>query len=179
MKKIFLLSLLFFVATCHKSADPPPPPVIANNNEIKATILYVNGNTTFIYAAKETAGIGCDTAGGSKGGPMNSYVISALGSWETGEHLYIYSSGINGGCVVGTGTFPANFDYYPSGMTGTNRPRYYSAFANDTNISSITYTINNNKNKEGFFRSVCRNENSNMTDSVIITGTFKGDFIGQ
>jgi len=179
MKKIFFLSLLFLVATCKKSADPPPPPVIVNNNEIKASILYVNGNTTFINASRETARIGCDTVGGSKGGPLSSYVISALGSWETGEYLYIYASGINGGCVVGTGTFPANFDYYPSGMTGTYRPRYYSTFANDINISSITYTTNNNIKKEGFFRSVCRNENSNLTDSVIITGTFKGDFIGQ
>jgi hypothetical protein len=155
MKKIFILLLLIscIIACKKKNAEAP------NNNEVKATVVLSSGDTVNINATGSKAEMwGCAPLGG--------------GTNEANAAVYItvYDTGIR--CVTSPGTYSFDCQYRPN-VADSNTPIYGGTG------SSITFTVINDHYMEGSFTAVvCRCISTGCVfgvDSVVVTGTFKGD----
>lgn len=158
---IALSILLCFFSGCKKNSDTPSP---VNNNEMNATVLLSNGSTVIINARGTKAILGVSGPLGSPG-----YIE---GTNETNNAVYIN--------LFPAITRPGTFNYaqgyrcqYRVNTTSNNTP-IYENWSNTA--GSITITTVNDSYLEGSFTAVCRYPPS---DSVVISGTFKGNIIGK
>src|SRR5215204_2417549 len=160
MKKLAFLSIaVLFAIPCWLGCKKQPPALPPNHNEFKATVVLVSGSTVTINAAGAKAKMGCAPWGGG------TYVN---GTSETNARVYCsaYSSGI--ACVIAPGTYQCSCEYRPDATSSTT-PGYGSTAAHP---GSITFTVFDANHMEGYFDAVC----TNNTDSVVVSGTFKGDY---
>ena len=162
--KLLVAVIPFFVTvvlvSCKKNSPPAPLP---NNNEVNATVVLSSGQIININARGTKAPMGL---GSPFTGP--TYVD---GRNAAGNEVYI--SVFPTISSPGTFDFPVGFrcQYRINAGSGTT-PIYEN---NGANAGSITFTTANAQKMEGSFSALCRYG----TDSVLVTGTFKGDRIGQ
>jgi hypothetical protein len=133
--------------------DEPP-----NNNEIKATVFVSPSNTVVINATGQKANlIKCVTLGGGT-------FVGGTNENNAAVYITVYETGIR--CVSDPGSYDSTFfcQYRPN-VEDPATPIYGNT------SGSITFTTITDNYMEGFFSAVC----SNGLDSVIVTGTFKGD----
>ena len=161
---ILLLLLVSIFVTCKKESDDPPP----NNNEVKATILLPSGNTININATATKASMGCLI---SLGGGYTH--IDATNTANAAVYMSIYVPVTT--CVTTPGTYNFNCEYRVDFTSGST-PIYSNLLA--TNRGSITFTTINDHYMEGTFNAICRCASPGCgTDSVAVSGTFKGDYL--
>ena len=153
MKKLFtLLVLIIIFNACKKKNDEPP-----NNNELKATVVVSPVKTVIIDAKAEKAIMGCANIFG------NTYTyIDGIG--ESDAALYITVVDANIQCITGPGTYSMDCEYRVN-VNDQSTPIFVDQ------AGSITFTAINEKYMEGFFNAVC----VYGIDSVVVSGTFKGD----
>ncbi len=166
MKKIFSLFIFCLaslsvglVYSCKKDGPPALPP---NHNEVSASVILTSGPAITINAKGTKAPMGLN---GWLGG--GGYVD---GTNDAGNAVYI---SIFPG-ISGPGTYDLASGYrceYRINATSGTSPIYMNSGAN---AGSITFIKANAQEMEGSFTAVCRYG----TDSVIVSGTFKGDYIG-
>ena len=78
-------------------------------------------------------------------------------------------------CVTTPGTYNFNCEYRVD-VSSVSTPIYSNLLA--TNRGSITFTTINDHYMEGFFNAICRCASLGCgTDSVVVSGTFKGDYL--
>lgn len=157
---IFLLLISCFFS-CKKGNNIPP-----NNNEMKATVVVSTASTININAAGTKARMGCSLFGGT-------YVE---GTNEANAAVYITTNSINFSCITSPGIYSFACQYRPN-VADPNTPIYSNI---GPNPGSITFSTVNDHYMQGTFNAVCRcitpgNCISNV-DSVIVTGSFKGDY---
>ena len=147
---IFILLVLTF--SCNKKNSAP-----TNNNEVKASAILLSGATVIINAKERKATMGCNPLGGG------TYVVG------TDESNALVGISVLA-CVKTLGNHSGFYicQYTPNSTLPTS-PNYS---ASGPNAGSITFTSLNEKYMEGFFSVVCYRT---ATDSVIVSGTFKGD----
>ena len=162
MKKLtFLFTasfFIFFMQACSKKSNAVLPP---NNNEVNATVVLSTGFTININAKGLKAPIGLY---GIFGGPG---YVDGTNAANAAVLIEVYSA------ISGPGTYDLSHGFrcqYRQDVTNNSTPIYQN---NGANAGSITFTTANENNAEGYFNAVCRLN----TDSVIVSGTFKGDHI--
>jgi hypothetical protein len=164
LNTILLLLLVSSFGTCKKGSDAPPP----NNNEVKATILLPSGNTININATATKASMGCLI---SLGGGYTH--IDATNSANAAVYMSIYVPATT--LCNNPGTYNFNCEYRVDFSSGST-PIYSNLLA--TNRGSITFTTINDHYMEGTFNAICRCASPGCgTDSVAVSGTFKGDYL--
>lgn len=162
MKKRFIHILLLFVTAgtaCNKNKDVVAP----NNNEVNATVLLSNGQTVTISAEGTKAILGLSGYFGSPG------FIDGTNDANAAVYINVYPS------ISSTGTFDYAHGFqceYRPNVGSTTTPIYTMLGGAP---GSITFTSVSSTYLEGSFTARCRT----TTDSVIVSGTFKGDFIGH
>ena len=158
-----ILLIAVFTSACKKKPDAAPP----NTNEVNATVVVSPTSTITINAKGSNAKLGCSFWGGGN-------FIS--GTNETNAAIYIaYVNGSGASCVSNPGTYNFSCEYRKNG-TDSNTPIWSN---NGANRGSITFTAINDHYMEGFFNAVSRCNYGSCVigvDSVIINGTFKGNF---
>ena len=154
---LFILVLLFF--SCKKSHGPA---IIQYNHEYKSTVVFNSGSLITINATGAKALMGCDGIFCS-----GTYVD---GTNESNAAIYItcYSSTFCN-CISSPGTYSFTCEYRTN-TASTNTPIYENRLAG--NPGSITFTAIDDHYMEGHFNAVCRYN----TDSVTVSGTFKGNY---
>jgi hypothetical protein len=152
-----LCSIIFF--GCSKNSDDPIP----NNNEVNATVAHTNGSLVIITARTDKAILGLRSPLGGPGYMYGSNAANAAVS------VNLYPS------ITSTGTFDFATGFrcgYRVNAGSTSTPIYDNT---NFNGGSITITVFRDGYIEGSFNAICRNGN----DSVIVTGTFKGNKIAK
>ncbi len=157
---VFITVVTFGSLGCKKNSLPSPLP---NNNEFNATVVLSSGQILNINARGTKAPMGLSSPLGGA-----SYVD---GTNEAGNAVYINVFPIISG--PGTFDFASGFRCQYRVNAGSGATPIYEN--NGANAGSITFTSANAQKMEGSFNAVCRFG----TDSVLVTGTFKGDRIGQ
>lgn len=154
---ISIILVIALLVSCRKKIEMPP-----NNNEIRATIIFSSGKQIQIYGKNTKARMGWD--------------------WIGMTYLEV-SDDLNG--LVSFTAFPAikspgtynNFSVQFRPATVQRLPDYDNFQLSNTgslaNRGSVTFSRINDHNMEGAFHAVCWAR----TDTVIITGTFKGDYL--
>ena len=164
LNTILLFLLVSSFATCKKGSDDPPP----NNNEVKATILLPSGNTININATTTKALMGCSIS--LVGGSTH---IDATNSANAAVYMSIFVPATT--CVTTPGTYNFICEYRVD-ISSASTPIYSNLTA--TNRGTITFTTINDHYMEGFFNAICRCASAGCgTDSVVVSGTFKGDYL--
>jgi hypothetical protein len=160
VKRIKVFAILFIFSglyTGFKKNNEVTP----NNNEVKATVVTSTG-TININASGSKATMGCSPLGGGS-------FVNGSNDANTAVYIsYVYNTGTIS-CVSSPGTYNFSCEYRKN-ITDPNTSIYSN---NGNNRGSITFTAINGSYMEGYFNAVCRLN----TDSVIVTGTFKGDHI--
>lgn len=172
MKKIivyFLVVMMTLTSSCKKQNDVIPP----NTNEVNATVVVSPTSTITINAKGSKAKMGCSLWGGGTfingTNDANAAVIIS----------YVYGSGSS--CVKTPGTYNFSCEYRKN-VGAPNTPIWSNVPVNGgsiTNRGSITLTVANDHYYEGYFNAVAKCASSGIcgdVDSVIINGTFKGNF---
>lgn len=156
---VLILSLLI---ACKKTPSLP-----ANNNQINATVTLPSGTTVVISASNTKAGMGCGFFGGTH--------IDATDASGAAVYMTSYATGF--GCQTAPGTYPFTCSYRTN-ATVTNTPIYDNTLASPASRGSITFTTLNANSYEGSFNAYCRcaSMGCSSTDSVYVSGTFKGDY---
>lgn len=158
-----LLLLISCFISCKKGNDVPP-----NNNEMKATVVVSPASTININATGSKARMGCSFLGGG---------TFVAGTNEVNAAVYIsYVYSTNFSCVSSPGTYNFSCEYRKN-VADPNTPIYSN---NGMNPGSITFTVINDHYMEGSFTAVSRCNSPGCAfgvDSVIISGTFKGDHL--
>ena len=163
MKKLVIILLLTscFIS-CGKKEHVAP-----NNNEVKATVVVSPTSTITINAKGYNALMGTSFFGGGT-------FIDGIGEANAAVYINVYSSGFM--AVNSPGTYSFSCEYRKN-VADQNAPIYSN---NGMNAGSITFTAINDHSMQGFFSAVCRCNSSGCVlgiDSVIVTGTFKGDHL--
>jgi hypothetical protein len=158
---ILLLSSLIFVLAvgCKKDGPPALPP---NHNEVNATIIHISGPAITIQATGTKAPLGLNGWFGGGG------YVDGTNDANNAVYISIYPG------IAGPGTYDYTSGYrceYRINATSGTTPIYMNSGANAGNI---IFTKANRQEMEGSFTAVCRYG----TDSVIVSGSFKGDYIG-
>ena len=161
-KTIFLFAAsfyIFFIQACSKKSNAVLPP---NNNEVNATVVLSPTSTININAKGTKAPMGLNGWFGGGGyvdgtNDAGNAVVISIFSGIAGPGTYDYAGGYR--C-----------EYRINATSGTT-PIYTNSGAN---AGSIIFTKADATSMEGSFAAVCRYG----TDSVIVSGTFKGDYIG-
>ena len=154
---LLLLSLVSFLS-CKKKVDSPP-----NNNEIKATIRYKSGQQVDIYVTGSKAVMGkCGILGGG-------WHANALD--DSGGSLYLSA----GRCIDSAGHYNnVHVMYFPNGKLHSS-PMYENYIipipGGPTSLSIFTFKEVRKDYVDGAFSSMAWYQK----DTVLITGTFKGD----
>jgi hypothetical protein len=156
MKKIsIILSVIFFCISCSKKDDPGPP---INNSEFKALLVF-SDSTQRIEVTGTSARMGCS---------YGTTFVSGQREDDAYIELQLHFGELR--CLMAPGTFTAE-------LQCQYRPNLYfgNIYGNDpARPGSITFTTVNAKFMEGHFETVCF---ISTTDSIIITGTFKGVYL--
>jgi hypothetical protein len=163
MKKlpVLLLWTSCFIS-CKKQINMPP-----NNNEVKATVVVSPTSTITINAKGLKAPMGPGFLG------IGTFIS---GTNETGASVYINVHGPGISSIANPGTYSYTCEYRTN-ASGANAAIYSNS---GTNSGSITFTTINENFMEGYFNAVCRCWSPGCVfgvDSVIVTGTFKGDYL--
>lgn len=152
---IFVFLLLTTLITCKKKSDKDP----VNSNEFKAIIIRAPGDTIKINATGFNASFCCCIIGGG---------TILKGADEANNVIYAKTAG----CISDPGTYNFGCEF------GVSNAGFYNAIG--TNKGSITFTAISADYIEGYFNAVSKcfwgSCNINV-DSVIITGSFKGNTI--
>src|SRR5688572_1089611 len=161
-----LVSIFFFLFTgCKKKNDTQPP----NNNELNATVIISPGNTININATGSKARMGCFPWGGGT-------FVAGTGEAHAAVYIsYVFSNSSTFACITAPGTYDFSCEYRKN-IADPNTPIFSKI---GTNRGSITFTVVNDHHMEGYFNAVswCNSFGCAFRiDSVIIAGTFKGDF---
>lgn len=154
--KLLLLTVIVYLISCSKKDD------LQKSNEVKATAIYSSGNSINFYANGKNTMMSC--------GVFSEMILSAndqngLASF----HFNISGSGA-GNCINRTGNYKL-YGSYHSKSTGQPIIAYDADWGRK--VPNITFTVVNDDQMEGHFDGVFYNGN----DSVIVNGTFKGDFV--
>jgi hypothetical protein len=149
--KLFLLALFCCFYSCKKK-------VSHLNREIRAVILHSSGTTVTINATWPEAILGDDIFTSTTFGEGNAN--SARITWSVPR-------------VTTTGTFTSQFNCSYSANV-TVGPYYENRVGWVKNPGSITFTSVSSNLIEGTFTATCKTSMM-ATDSVIVTGSFKGD----
>ena len=139
-----------------------PPALHPNHNEVNATVVFVSGPSIIINAKGTKAPLGLNSFWGS-----GSYV-DGTNDANNAVYISIYPG------ITGPGTYNFTSGYrceYRINATSGATPIYVNSGING---GSITFIKANTQEMEGSFTAVCRYG----TDSVMVSGTFKGDYIG-
>ncbi len=155
-----LVLIIIITSACKKTNDALLPP---NNNEVNASVVLSSGTTVIINAKGTKAPMGLSGVFGAPG------FVDGTSASNAAVYIEIYPS------ISSTGTFVYAQGFrcqYRTNVADPNTPIYQN---NGINAGSITFTTVNNNYIEGNFNAVCRLN----TDSVIISGTFKGDYLGH
>jgi len=155
MRKLFILLLLIGSITTCKKKDSGPP----NSNEMKATGVFSSGHA-FNFTAKGSnvkMGTGCTLIGGYVTGTNESHAIVSISTTT----------------LTSPGTFAFICEYRANDLVA-DTPIY------EGSGSGLTITSINDHYLAGYFTVVCRCISTGCVlgvDSVIVSGTFKGDHI--
>jgi hypothetical protein len=161
---IALLLLVSSFGSCKKGSDAPP----TNNNEVKATILLTSGTAITINATTTKALMGCTIT--LVGGSTH---IDGTNAANAAIHISIFVPGSM--CVTAAGTYNFGCEYRQD-VTSGNTPIYSNLGI--ANPGNITFTTINEHYMEGYFTALCRCASAGCgTDTVIVSGTFKGDYL--
>lgn len=157
---VICMLALFNFQSCKKSSNPP-----VNNNVVSASVIVSPTQTIPFQFTGDKAHIGCGFTGN---GP------SIWGETDAFALLDLRVSNSTFTCVVAPGTYPLICEY----RKNTHDPAgaIFSNFGRAP--GSITFTVNDGNNIEGFFSAIswCQSTGCNpATDSVIVSGTFKGN----
>jgi hypothetical protein len=160
MSPKYIKAAIFLMICCSSSCKKLWPP---NNNELRATAKLISGETVVIKAMGSNAEMFC-YVGFSIG---NSGLYPGLG-------LQTFDPN-NRGCINSPGTYSGS-DFWCTFKrdTGMFSPLYSNIGV--SNPGSITFTAFSEKYVECHFTAICKH---GANDSVIINGTFKGDFMSQ
>jgi hypothetical protein len=153
MKWLLLLFLpILFCNACSKKDTGAPE----NTSEFHALLVFSPDSSQRIDVTGNKARMGCSYGG--------TYV-EGLREDDAYVSLQVFFDDLS--CITSAGTFTSRIlcEYRPNLYVG-------NVYANDsTRTGNITFTTVNSKYLEGHFQTVCI---ISATDSVIITGTFKG-----
>ena len=158
--KASLFIILIVLFSCNKKSSPPP-----NNNEVNATVI-VSPSTSVIIDAKGNKArmVRCVILGGG------TYIEGSNGD-NAAVLIHAYSS--TSSCVTSPGNYYFYCEYRPN-LNDINTPIFSSSSA------FMTFAKISDEYMEGTFSAVCTCTSLGCAfgvDSVIVTGTFKGDFI--
>jgi len=153
------ISLILFLVACSKSSDDPIP----NNNEINASVAHTNGSLVIINARAEKAILGLRSP---LGGP--SYIHGSNAA-NAVVYVNLYPA------ITTTGTFNFSDGYRCQYRVNDSSPSTLIFENTSFNSGTISITTLNDNYIEGSFNAICRNG----TDSVVVTGTFKGNIISK
>lgn len=156
----FAFSFLFISLMSCKKDDTDEP---ANTNEVNATVVLSSGGTVTISAKGTKAILGLSSPLGGPG------YIDGTNSANAAVYINLYPA------ITMTGTFGFNQGYtcqYRPDVTSMTSPIYTNS---GIDPGSITITTVNDHYLEGSFSAICRYQG----DSVIVSGTFKGNTIGK
>jgi hypothetical protein len=155
MKYLFHFAVCCSLA-CNKQAPPLPP----NHNEFNATVLFfTSGRTINVNATGPKAIMGCDFGTFVEGTDTSNASVYC-------RPIINYIE-----CITTTGTYPFSCEYRTD-ITSNIAPSY--ANYGTAHPGSITFTVKDQRHMEGYFDAVCKMNNG---DSVVVTGTFKGDHL--
>ncbi len=158
--ELFLFAMISFFISCKKNYGPP-----ANNNELKATVTFSSGTRHFLYALGNTAAMKCDVVG------LSSEVYGSDG--EGGVYFSLHD-----GCVTTPRTFDSLLFRYSVSHINSDSVLIYSnrnlrsPGATVKHTAVVTFTVVSDDYWEGHFNAV--GWTTSQTDSVVVTGTFKG-----
>ena len=161
---ISLVTLICCCISCKKTSTS------ANNqNELKATVKLISGEIIVINASSGYARMDCE----------NGFSIDNSKQFPApGLALQTYNN--SGDCITSAGTYTApNFVCSFSQVSGTVYENIASAVPGSIgahNPGSITFTSFSNTDVECSFTATCMH---GANDSVIINGTFKGNYRGN
>jgi len=134
---------------------------------MNATIVVSPISTITINAKGYKALMGTSFFGGGT-------FIDGTNEANAAVYINVYNSGMM--AVNSPGTYSFSCEYRKN-VADPNAPIYSN---NGMNTGSITFTSISDHSMEGFFSAVCRCNSSGCVlgvDSVIVTGTFKGDHL--
>jgi hypothetical protein len=151
-----LLLIPLFLYSCKKNNDTAPQ----NNDEVKATIVPSSGNTITINATGAKAKIGKDIYG-------IAFYIVGTNDANAGVNVSFPS-------ITVPGTYSHLCEYRVNAASQTT-PIYINASSFVTNRGNVTITALTDHHIEGTFSATCKTH-SGATDSVAVTGSFKGDY---
>jgi hypothetical protein len=152
MKLFLTLITIAFCFSCKKKYPD------LNHNEFKATVLFSSGTILYVNAKGPRTYMGC--------GGYNGTAIQGTAENNSAVYCSLYN-GIQ--CITAPGTYPFSCEYRVEAASGDTYLNNGTAHP-----GSLTFTVNNKTNMEGYFDAVCKDHNG---DSVTVTGTFKGDYI--
>ena len=163
MKKylLSLISSLIIFCACKKDSSPTLPP---NHNEVSATIILSNGSSNTFNASGPKARLGLFSGFSGPG------YIDGTNAANAAVYINVYPKISSTGTINGRNA--GFWCQYRQNVTSNSTPIYENSGASS---GSITFTSVSNQYLEGSFNAVCRNG----TDSVIVSGTFKGDYISH
>lgn len=160
--KLFLLLIICFIS-CKTDVEPP------NDNEMHATVILSPGNSIIINAKGTKTLIGCSLFGGG---------TFIQGTSESDAAVYLTILGSTN-CISSPGIYGFTCEFRKN-VADPNTP-IYSNYLGD-NHGSITFSEVNDNYVEGFFNATCRCFSPGCTydvDSVIVSGSFKGNFFSN
>ena len=156
---LVIISIIFYA--CKKDGQSTLPP---NNNQIIATIVLSSGSILNINASGSKAILGLFSGFGGPG------YIDGTNAANAAVYINVYPKISSTGTINGRNA--GFWCQYRQNVTSFSTPIYENSGASS---GSITFTSVSNLYLEGSFNAVCRNG----TDSVIVSGTFKGDYISH
>jgi hypothetical protein len=159
----FIICTLLIVSSCKKSSTGD---VTSTNYEVKATVVVSATSTITINATGSKAKMGCAVLG------AGTYV-EGTNEANAAVYIVVYAPGFS--CVTNPGTYNFTCEYRKN-VADLNTPIFSN---NGINPGSITFTAINDHHMEGFFNAVSRCNSTGCAfgvDSVVIAGTFKGDY---
>ena len=172
MKYIIVYAMILIIvciSACKKKNDV----ILPNNNEVNATVVVSPTSTITINAKGTKAKMACSILGGG---------TFIEGTHDNGAAVYINISNPPAfSCITSPGTYNFSCEYRKN-VADPNTPIWSNIPVNGgsiTNRGSITLTVANDHYGEGYFNAVAKCVSSGCAygvDSVIITGTFKGNF---
>lgn len=166
MKKHIVYAMILItvcISACKKKNDPIP----ANNNEVNTTVVISPTSTITINAKGSKVKMGCNLWG------VGTFINGTNDDNAAVIISYVYGSGSS--CVKTPGTYNFSCEYRKN-VADPNTPIWSN---NGANRGSITFTAITDNYMEGYFNAVSRCNSGGCVfgvDSVIITGTFKGNF---
>ncbi len=162
-QKLCLLLTICFLSC--KNDDEPP-----NNNEMKATVTFSSGEILRLDATGTNVEMGCSIWGGTF---VNGYSGT---NGSNGVVTFIAFGSTAADCVPTPGTYSFSCEYRKD--NGANSAIYSNLPVQ--NRGTVTFTSINN-HMEGSFIATCRCFSSSGcvydVDSVVVSGTFKGDHL--